>query len=352
MNPAATDFRAWWARRADPTLLHDERVLLYCIGLQVSELAERAQADIDPDTAAHAAARIAKLDVVDCFGDTFSSLEPLPRMLDAALQSIALHTPTLRDLGGIQTFSMLMSLSAPRARLTSLAPLAGLGALDALDISGNSIDSLAPLAGAVHLKSLNCAGNRIATLEPLRNMDALESLTICGMIPELNIDGKVVRPFALLDNPIDDAGMLANHPLLGNILTRVDRMDMRFYERWSGKLMIRSEATRVGRSNRFVATTAGTEPFSVTICSMLVIRRADVDRLVVAVHLAPVESQPMYPTGALGVAIFDSAERGVTSHPATAPLIDEATSKAVADAIGATRGVDFLLDCRRKVPFA
>ncbi|HEX7988224.1 MAG TPA: hypothetical protein VF616_32260 [Duganella sp.] len=353
MSAAATDFGAWWARRDDPTLLHDEHVLLYCIGQQVSELAQRPTAEIDPDTAARAAARITKLEIADCFGDTFSSLEPLPRLLDAPLRSIELHTPTLRDLAGIETFSTLTTVVAPRNGLTSVAPLAGLGALETLDISDNSIDSLAPLAGAVHLKSLNCAGNRIGTLEPLRHMPLLESLTMCGMIAEVTMDDKVLRPFVLLDNPIDDASMLADHPLLGNILMRADRMDMWFYERSTGKLMIRTEATRVGHSNRFVAPHAGTaETFGITICSLSLIRRADVDRLVVAVHLEPMDSLPMCPTGAVGVAIFDTAGRGVTSHSATVPLIDNATDSVVTNAIGAGRSVDFLLDCRRKVPFA
>lgn len=352
MSTGASDFAAWWARRDDPTLLHDERVLLYSIGLQVAELAQRAQADIDPETAARAAARITKLSVADCFGDTFSSLEPLPRLLDAPLQAIELSTPTLRDLSGIEKFPTLTSLIAPRASLTSLAPLAGLGSLETLDISGNHIDSLLPLAGAVHLKRLNCAGNRIATLEPLRDMAALESLTICGVVPEINIDGTVARPFALLDNPLDDAGVLARHPLLGNILTRVDRLDMRCYDRASGKLVMRGEASRSGRSNRFVVTSPTAAPLGVTICSMVLIRRADVDRLVVGVYLPPEEYFPMYPNGPLAAAVFDSAERGVASHPAEPPLIDDATAEAVAKAIGADRSVDWLLDCRRKVPFA
>lgn len=352
MSTGASDFAAWWARRDDPTLLHDERVLMYSIGLQVSELAQRPQADIDPETAARAAARITKLSVVDCFGDTFSSLEPLPRLLDAPLQAIELSTPTLRDLSGIEKFPTLTSLIAPRASLTTLAPLADLGALETLDISGNHIDSLLPLAGAVHLKRLNCAGNRIATLEPLRDMVALESLTICGVVSEINIDGTVARPFALLDNPLDDAGVLARHALLGNILTRVDRLDMQFYDRAHGKSVIRAEAARVGRSNRFVATSAGAGRIGVTICSISLIPRANVDRLVVGLYLPPEEYLPMYPNGPLAAAIFDSAERGIASHPDDLPLIDDVTSEAIANVIGASRSVDLLLDCRRKVPFA
>ncbi|TFW13265.1 leucine-rich repeat domain-containing protein [Duganella callida] len=351
MDEIKTGFAGWWARRADPTLLHDERVILAAIAPQLSELVNLPGDRIDPETAEHAAAHVTRLDIVDCLGDTFSSLEPLPRILNAPLRELAVHTPTLRDLTGVEAFPTLTSLSASDARLTSIAALAELKALDTLDIRANQIDSLAPLGAATGLKQLHCAGNRIDTLAPLRGHAGLELLTIGGGVAEMKIDDRLIRPFRLLDNPIDDAGMLADHPLLGNILTRVDLIDMLFYHVATGKLMIRTTANRVGRSNRFIAPLNSAPAMTVTVCAMSLLPRAGVDRLLVALHLAHLNGAPFASGDAVALAVLDTPDRGTATMPENAPLIDDATSAWVAGPMGMGREPVLLLECRRHLPF-
>ena len=63
-------------------------------------------------------------------------------------------------------------------RLTDLAPLAGLSALQSLDVSATQVTNLKALAGLSALQSLNVSGTKISDLAPLTGLSALQSLAV------------------------------------------------------------------------------------------------------------------------------------------------------------------------------
>ncbi len=334
-----TGFGGWWEKRQDPTLLHDERTIILAVGQQVAGMLNQAASDIDAEAAERAALQVTKLDIDDSIANRFTSLERLPGILDAPLIDISVDSKAFNNLTGVEAFPTLTGLSAAEARLTDIQPLGSLGALQHLDISANSVVSLAPLADLVSLQALNCAGNQIATLEPLRKLVDLQALVIGGGLSEVVNGDTVTRPFEFLDNPLDDASVLADLPLLANILTRVDRLSVDLYDVSVNKLIVRAQATRVGRSNRFIATDPSPDPpYTLTICSMVAWQRAGVDPLWVAVHVDKLD--------AFALAVFDTDDRGVTTRPDDpSALFDKGPLDWFWLAMG--KKPTLLLDCRR-----
>src|SRR5271157_2343175 len=86
-------------------------------------------------------------------------------------------------------------------RLTDLAPLAGLSALQVLHVSGPQVTDLAPLAGLSALQSLYIRGGKVSDLAPLADLPALQTL-------------------AVMDTPVTDLAPLAG-------LSALQRLDIR-----------------------------------------------------------------------------------------------------------------------------
>jgi internalin A len=63
-------------------------------------------------------------------------------------------------------------------RLTDLAPLAGLSALQKLNVSNTQVTDLAPLAGLSALQKLFVQGTQVADLAPLAGLSALQTLDV------------------------------------------------------------------------------------------------------------------------------------------------------------------------------
>lgn len=337
---SSTSFGRWWDQRHDPALLYDEMAIIVFVGAELEKLLNRRAPDIDAQIAERASLQVTELTIMDRLANRFTSLEALPRILEAPLQKIWIDSTGFNSLSGVETFSSVTQISASGSRLADIAPLASLGGLRDLNIADNAIDSLAPLSGAVSLHGLNCSGNRIVTLEPLRKLVNLQQLVLGGARNEETLDGKVVRPWFFLDNPLDDAAMLADLPLLSNTLTRADHLTCEWHDIGTGALRMSAQAARVGRSNRFVATAADMPAFTIIVCSLLVIPGAGVDRLLVSMYLEGLD--------AVALAVFDTEDRERTSELGDLrPLFAEPSKSFLWFQCGLWRDPTLLLTCRR-----
>ena len=82
----------------------------------------------------------------------------------------------LTSLAPLEGLVALQSLDCRFTQIADLAPLAGLVALQWLDCSSTQVADLAPLAGLVALQSLACSVTKVADLAPLEGLVALQSL--------------------------------------------------------------------------------------------------------------------------------------------------------------------------------
>jgi hypothetical protein len=337
---SSTSFGRWWDRRHDPALLYDEMAIIVFVGAELEKLLDRRATDIDAQTAERASLQVTELNIMDGLANRFTSLEALPRILEAPLRNIRIDSTSFNSLRGVETFSSVSQLSASGTRLTDISPLASLGGLRDLNIADNAIDSLASLAGAVSLHGLNCSGNRIVTLEPLRKLGNLQHLVLGGARNEQTADGQVVKPWSFLDNPLDDTAVLADLPLLSNILTRADHLTCDLHDIGTGALLMTAQAARVGRSNRFVATAADMPALTIIVCSLLSLPGAGVDRLLVSMYLEGRD--------AVALAVFDTEDRDSTSAlGALGPLFEEPSKSLLWFQCGLWRDPTLLLTCRR-----
>ncbi len=96
----------------------------------------------------------------------------------------------LKEIGSIQQFSAIGSVSEAQAAVDSLELLAGIKTLTGVLCMENRLDDLGPLKGLKRIEMLNVASTRVTNLEPLSGMKRLENLTIT-------------------DTPVSDIGPLA-----------------------------------------------------------------------------------------------------------------------------------------------
>ncbi len=109
-------------------------------------------------------------------------LERLPPSIAGltALQSLDLSGTRVADLAPLTKLTSLQRLDLDGTRVADLAPLAGLTALRHLDLDGTQIADLAPLAGLTALQDLSLNRTPVADLAPLAGLTALQDLDLDG----------------------------------------------------------------------------------------------------------------------------------------------------------------------------
>jgi Leucine-rich repeat (LRR) protein len=110
----------------------------------------------------------------------------------------------------------IRTLSFMRTALNSLHPLAGLTALQSLDLDGTQVSDVAPLAGLTALQTLDLRDTQVSDVAPLAGLTALKSLylnrtPVSDVAPlasltallRLQLSDGPVRGIALLDHLSD-----------------------------------------------------------------------------------------------------------------------------------------------------
>jgi Leucine-rich repeat (LRR) protein len=93
-----------------------------------------------------------------------------------ALQSLDLRGTKVADLAPLARLAALQSLDLRGTQVADLAPLAGLTALQVLHLGVTPVADLAPLAGLTALQQLFLGGTNVADLAPLTRLTALQWL--------------------------------------------------------------------------------------------------------------------------------------------------------------------------------
>lgn len=299
---SSTRFGQWWSRRSDPTLLSDESLIIHRVGDEVAQHLTVSILDATPDVVERASTFIEKLDLSQ--GD-LGGLSRLPAILDAPLRRLSVNLNQVRSLAGIEQFPSLETLGCQRNRVEDLGPVAALGGLTSLFVVDNEIGDLAPIAGLTRLEDLHLGGNEVESLEALRGFPRLRNLALANGDPEQLADGVVVRPFRFLDNPIDDARALDDLPLLRNVLTAADRLDVTAVTYPDLAPRTSGTAVRQGNSNRFALTPAdGGPPATWIIATLTHERGAGADAVMVSAYLPSLKT--------VAIAFADPEDRTAT----------------------------------------
>ena len=240
----ASRFAVWWAKRNDPTLLRDEKVLLERIAEAAVPLLTVPPDEASPETMERAADMIHTLSTSSEADTPLGSLAALPNMIDAPLRAVAGSFTALEDFVGLEPFSRLEFVSNDfGGRLRDIRALVSAAGLRELWLRQNEIVDLEPLRALTGLEVLVVPGNRIRSLEPLRGLRELRLVSLAQRDPA-DTTARV-----LLDNPIVDARALAELPRLANTLTTADQLGLALH---IGDVQFRSGvARRIGNSNRF-----------------------------------------------------------------------------------------------------
>lgn len=241
---AASRFADFWAKRNEPDLLQDEKVLITRIGQAASQMLSVPLEEASPETMELAADMIEELRLKPLPDSQLRSVASLPRMIDAPLRRIISRGAELDDLAGLEPFSRLEVLLVEFAKLRDIQAIASTAGLRELYLNGNEIVDLSALGAHASLEVLRVAGNRIRSLDPMRKLHALRILSIAHGDPDFP------------DNPIADARALADLPRLANSLTSADQLRLKLFNA-EGELLRIGLATRIGNTNRFQFTSDG-----------------------------------------------------------------------------------------------
>src|SRR5664280_2064096 len=142
--------------------------------------------------------------------ERLTDLAPLAGL--SALQSLKVSNTQVSDLAPLAGLSALQSLLLyGDSPVIDLTPLAGLSNLHTLYIGGSQVADLAPLAGLSALRELNVAATKVTDLTPLAGLSALQTLNLYGTqvadlallaglsaLQTLNLYGTQVADLALL----------------------------------------------------------------------------------------------------------------------------------------------------------
>src|SRR5664280_2448760 len=111
--------------------------------------------------------------------ERLTDLAPLAGL--SALQSLNVSNTQVSDLAPLAGLSALQSLLLyGDSPVIDLTPLAGLSNLHTLYIGGSQVADLAPLAGLSALRELNVAATKVTDLTPLAGLSALQTLNLYG----------------------------------------------------------------------------------------------------------------------------------------------------------------------------
>nr|MBW4092772.1 leucine-rich repeat domain-containing protein [Pseudomonadota bacterium] len=97
-----------------------------------------------------------------------------------ALQNLNLWNTRVRDVAPLAGLSALRSLVLGGAQVSDVAPLAGLAALQSLDLSFTQVSDAVPLARLTALQNLTLSNTQVSDAAPLAGLTALQSLDLGG----------------------------------------------------------------------------------------------------------------------------------------------------------------------------
>ncbi len=95
-----------------------------------------------------------------------------------ALQTLNVSYTKVADLGPLAGLTALQTLNVSYTKVADLGPLAGLTALQRLNVSYTQVADLGPLAGLTALQTLDVSYTKVADLGPLAGMTALRWLDV------------------------------------------------------------------------------------------------------------------------------------------------------------------------------
>ena len=105
-----------------------------------------------------------------------ADLTPLAGL--SALQTLDLDDAKVSDLTPLAGLSALQTLHVSSMAVSDLTPLAGLSALQTLHVSSTAVSDLTPLAGLSALQTLDLRGTAVSDLTPLAGLSALQTLYV------------------------------------------------------------------------------------------------------------------------------------------------------------------------------
>jgi len=106
--------------------------------------------------------------------DRLMDLGPLAGL--SALQMLDVSEIQVSDLAPLARLSALRTLNVSGTQVSDLAPLAGLSALQTLFVYDTQVSDLAPLAGLSALRTLDVSKTQVTDLAPLASLSALQRL--------------------------------------------------------------------------------------------------------------------------------------------------------------------------------
>lgn len=119
----------------------------------------------------------------------------------------------IKDLGGLEYFKNLQSLSLSSNAVTDISTLAGLTKLTSLSLGGNPVADISPLSGITSLRRLSLSGCQATDYSPLAKLLNLEALmldnsTIADVSPLSSLTG--LKQLYLAGCPINSYSPLSD----------------------------------------------------------------------------------------------------------------------------------------------
>lgn len=154
--------------------------------LRIAEVVRRLQLDWDYQ----------RFNQEEAVRQRIDDLAPLAGL--SALQSLNLWGTHVSDLTPLAGLTGLQSLNLWGTQVSDLAPLAGLSGLQSLDLQDTHVSDLAPLAGLGGLQTLNLINTQVCDLAPLAKLRGLQSLYLGGAhVSDISVLARLNRLKAL-----------------------------------------------------------------------------------------------------------------------------------------------------------
>ncbi|MGI6526957.1 MAG: leucine-rich repeat domain-containing protein [Caldicoprobacterales bacterium] len=141
-------------------------------------------------------------------GITVAEAEAVKRLsLSTEWQRYISQETSIKDIGGLESFTNLESLDLSFHAITDITPLTGLKKLTTLALGSNPVADIAPLAGLTSLQVLSlsgCAARDYSPLAKLANLEVLvlDHATIADVSPLASLTK--LKHLYLADSPINN----------------------------------------------------------------------------------------------------------------------------------------------------
>jgi Leucine-rich repeat (LRR) protein len=139
------------------------------------------------------------------------------------IRTLSFMRTALNSLHPLAGLTALQSLDLDGTQVSDVAPLAGLTALQTLDLRDTQVSDVAPLAGLTALETLSLIGTQVSDVAPLAALTALETLSLIGT-PVSDV-APLAGLTALLTLDLDGTQVSDVAPLAG--LTALQTLDLR-----------------------------------------------------------------------------------------------------------------------------